>query len=222
MGRPPKSQAEIEAFKNRVLDETLVLFRENGYEGFSIRKLGPRLGIAPKTIYNYFKSKEEIYIRILTKGFELLYDELSLSVNPEKDDPLECLKSIARSFARFGFEKSNYYDLMFTWHVPKFYDFMGTELEHLAYLELEAALKSFNLVVGIVDRISETYGYIAKEDSRKYVIQMLSSIHGIIALKNNTLLSYLHEDPDALIHSLLENILIPMRPSDIQYKGYRN
>jgi len=213
MGRRPKSQEEIEKFKNKLLEVTLRLITQAGYEGFSIRKLGPEVGIAPKTVYNYFKSKEEIYLHIITKGFELLYEALSKNTRRE-EDPFKKLEALAAAYIRFGLEQSNYYDLMFTWHVPKFNDFRGTELEPLAFTELQTALKSFDLLLQAVEQLAQRYACIRKEDARVQAIQLLASIHGIVALKNSTILDYVHDDVDAIIGSLLEGILKPFCPMD--------
>lgn len=211
MGRRSKPQKEVDAVKNRILDTALELISRNGYEGFSIRKLGPLLGIAPKTVYNYFKNKDEIYLHVLTRGFELLYENLSESVRSQKD-PFSKLKAVSQAQARFGFEKPNYYDLMFTWHVPKFNDFRGTELEALAFRELQTAMKSFDLLLEIVEEIADRYGHIRKSEARQYAIQMFAAIHGLVAFKNNSILYYVHEDPDAILDSLLDGILRPLRP----------
>lgn len=212
MGRRPKSQAEIDDFKNRILETTLQLISKEGYEGFSIRKLGPRLGIAPKTIYNYFKSKEEIYLHVLTKGFALLYEDLSQNVGL-KNDPFAQLEAIAGTYVRFGFERPNYYDLMFTWYVPKFNDFKGTDLEPLALHELETALQSFNLLRDVLEQLASRYGNIPKDRAHQYAIQLFATMHGIVALKNNTLLYYIDDDPDAIITPLLDSVLNPLRPA---------
>lgn len=212
MGRRPKPKAEIETFKNKILDATLELISNDGYEGFSIRKLGPKLGIAPKTVYNYFKSKEEIYLHVLTKGFEILYEALFQSVR-QKKDPLKKLEALVQAYVRFGFEKPHYYDIMLTWYVPKFNDFRGTDLEPLAYNELQTALKCFDLFLQIVEQVSTRYGCIKKHDTRKDSLQLLVAMHGIVALKNNSILDYLHEDPDTIIDPLLSGILDPFRPT---------
>lgn len=47
MGRRPRSKEEIEIIKNKILEHALTMIVDHGYEGFSIRKLVPQLGIAP-------------------------------------------------------------------------------------------------------------------------------------------------------------------------------
>jgi AcrR family transcriptional regulator len=211
MGRRPKSNAEIEAIKVQILDATLQLISKDGYQGFSIRKLGPKLGIAPKTVYNYFKSKEEIYLYVLTRGFETFYDELCRSIRLKKD-PFKKLEALVGAYVRFGFEQSNYYDIMFTWHVPKYKDFIGTSLEPVAYGELQAALKSLDLFIQIMNEIEAEYGRINKNDARINVIQLFVGMHGIVAFKNNTILDYVHENSATIIDTLLNGILAPFRP----------
>jgi AcrR family transcriptional regulator len=212
MGRKPKSKEETETFKNKILDTTLRLITKDGYEGFSIRKLGPKLGIAPKTVYNYFKSKEEIYLHVLTKGFEILYDEFYRSIKLEKE-PFKKLENLAKAYIRFGFERPNYYDIMFTWYVPKYNDFVGTSLEPIALNELQTALKPFDLFIQVMEELSTVCGNIGKSNARIYVIQLFVGMHGIVALKNNTILDYVHENPASIIDTLLNGILAPFRPT---------
>lgn len=211
MGRRPKPKEEIESFKNKVLDTTLQLIAKEGYEGFSIRKLGPKLGIAPKTVYNYFSSKEEIYLHVLIKGFELFNEELFQSVQ-QAEDPYKQLEAFVKAYVRFGLEKPNYYDIMLTWHIPKFNDFRGTALEPLAYQELQTALKSFDLLLQTIKDVSATHPDIKKSDARKYAIQLFVAMHGIVSLKNNTILDYVHKDPDQIISPLIQSILVPFHP----------
>lgn len=212
MGRRPKTLEEIESFKSKVLDTTLQLISKEGYDGFSIRKLGPKLGIAPKTVYNYFKSKDEIYLHVLINGFELLYNELSTSVQKESE-PYKQLEAFVNAYIRFGFEKSNYYDIMMTLHIPKFNDFRGTALEPLAYSELQTALKNFELLLKIIEHLAKTGDPIHK-DPRTAALQLFVAMHGIVSLKNNTIMDYLYKDPEAVISPLIQSILSPFRPPE--------
>ncbi len=51
-----------------------------------MRKLGRRMNMTAKTVYNYFVNKNEIYLHLLTKGFELLYADI-LAAHKTHSDP---------------------------------------------------------------------------------------------------------------------------------------
>lgn len=101
---------------------------------------------------------------------------------------------------------------MFTWHVPEFNDFKGTDLEPLAFTELQTSLQSFNLLRKTTEEVSIQYGAFPRKDAYTYAIQLFAAVHGIVALKNNSLLYYVHEDPDSVIDQLLQGFLSPLRP----------
>ena len=63
-----------------ILRHALALIVQDGFQGFSMRKLAARLGIAAKTIYNFFRNQDELYLCILIKGFEQLYAAFEAAV----------------------------------------------------------------------------------------------------------------------------------------------
>lgn len=67
MLRPKKTFHEIETIKQKILEQALYLMSCHGFDGFSMRKLGSRLGVSAKTIYNYYQNKDELYLAILTR-----------------------------------------------------------------------------------------------------------------------------------------------------------
>ena len=54
MPRVARNQDEIDEIKDSILDGALSIIIEEGYDSFTMRKLGSALGCAAKTIYNYF------------------------------------------------------------------------------------------------------------------------------------------------------------------------
>jgi len=50
--------------KDRILEVALSLFATNGYEGTTLTEIAKGVGIQKPSIYNHFKSKEEIFITI--------------------------------------------------------------------------------------------------------------------------------------------------------------
>ena len=138
MARAARNKEEIEKTKDHILDQALEIIASEGYDSLSMRKLGDRLGCAAKTIYNYFSSKEEIYIRVLTRGFEMLNAQAE-AVLEGITDPLEKLRVLSTVYIRFGMENANYYNIMFNWDVPKYTDYIDTVLEPVAREEKEVA-----------------------------------------------------------------------------------
>ena len=206
MPKAARTPEEVEAAKQRILEKALDIITERGYEGLSMRRLGRHLGMTAATVYNYFQNKEEIYLHVLTRGFELLYDDM-LRASRDIDDPFEKLRSILKAWLTFGLEQSNYYDIMLTLYIPKYRDFVGGPLEPLARKELKTALQVSDLIIGVLEEIAETYGNIRKKDSRIHFIQILTAVHGVVSLYNNTILVYVHDHPEDILETLLESHL---------------
>jgi AcrR family transcriptional regulator len=77
--------------KEKIVTAALDLFSRDGYSGASIRQISRAVGIRESAIYNHYKSKEEIFLAILsafklkTISKEILSDDLLDEViNPDK------------------------------------------------------------------------------------------------------------------------------------------
>ncbi len=60
--------------KERILDEALMLFSENGYDGTSVEQIAEKVGIKAPSLYKHFKSKEDILNAIIDNA-EARYEE---------------------------------------------------------------------------------------------------------------------------------------------------
>ncbi|RJP77769.1 MAG: TetR/AcrR family transcriptional regulator [Desulfobacteraceae bacterium] len=202
MPKPQRKPQEIAAAKETILAHAVQLIIQEGYHGFSMRKLASRLGIAAKTIYNYFKNKDELYLVILTKGFELLYSQFRDAYH-SRHNPLERIDAMAETYLDFGLQENSFYNLMFTWHVPKYNDYRGTMMEPAARRELEMALKVADFFVQAIQECGDKDSLIPEEKARFLMIAFWTQMHGYIAGYNNTLLNYMHENPIALKEKIL-------------------
>lgn len=55
------------ATKDRIMDESLVMFAEHGYRGTNLRDLAARLGLSKSALYKHYESKEDIWNALLDK-----------------------------------------------------------------------------------------------------------------------------------------------------------
>ncbi|MFW5861233.1 MAG: TetR/AcrR family transcriptional regulator [Spirochaetota bacterium] len=205
MPKKPRSKKELDNCKKDILTHALDLIQEEGYEGFSMRKLSSRLNVSVVSLYRIYESKDHIYLDVLTKGFQLLYKECRKAFE-SKGLPEERLKSMATAYLRFGIEQANFYNLMFTWHVPKYQDYVGTPMEETAQYELLESQKVYFFAIQATKEIAETIGIVTDYQIRSYFIYFWSTLHGYISSMNNHLLHYMHEDPLSLKQSVVENL----------------
>ena len=202
MPKRQRTPEEVEAVKGRILRQAVDLMNRVGFQDFSMRGLAREIQVTPPTLYSYFHDKDELYLCILTEGFSRLYG-LVLKAYGSSKDPLERMQAIARSYMDFGLVCANFYNLMFTWHVPKYKDYLGTPLEPVAQFELETALQVTGLTVKAIKECAGDGHVISEEDARFLLVYYWSTLHGYSAGINNTLLTYMHEDPSSVKEKLI-------------------
>ena len=61
--------------KEKILDEALTLFAENGYDGTSVEQIANKVGIKAPSLYKHYKGKEDI-LNALIDSAEVRYEEM--------------------------------------------------------------------------------------------------------------------------------------------------
>ncbi|MGJ3222113.1 TetR/AcrR family transcriptional regulator [Geobacillus thermoleovorans] len=62
--------------KEDIIETAMKLFAEKGYHAASMQEIAERSGVAKGSIYNYFKSKEELAVSIFRYHYEVLFHQL--------------------------------------------------------------------------------------------------------------------------------------------------
>jgi AcrR family transcriptional regulator len=202
--RPPEVVEEV---RKEILDRALEIIAEEGFYGMSMRKLAEGLGIAAKTIYNYFCSKEEIYLCVLTRGFEILVERIGASCDGI-EDPIERLRAMCAAYVAFGLENINYYNIMFDWDVPKYRDYQGTVMEPIAAAERKKAFELVSLAQKALVAAGPGRGE-GRADLKYRALKLWTELHGAISLCNSHGLHELYEKPDELVGKFIEDAIRP-------------
>ena len=112
MPKKPRSEQEVQKVREEILDKTLELINEVGYENFTMRKLANKLNMTATPIYQYYKNKDELYLAALTQGFETLCN-VAEKARDEGKDPMERLRFVIRDVILFGLEHPGVYNILF-------------------------------------------------------------------------------------------------------------
>lgn len=88
--------------KEKILDEALVCFAENGYEGTLLRNIASGLGLSKSALYKHYESKKAIWDALIEK-MESYYDESINSADhlPEMPESLEEFLSLTMRMVNF-------------------------------------------------------------------------------------------------------------------------
>ena len=57
--------------RERIIEEALTLFAENGYDGTGVERIAERVGIKAPSLYKHFKGKEDILNAIIDEAESL-------------------------------------------------------------------------------------------------------------------------------------------------------
>lgn len=194
---------EIEGIQGRILDAALGIIVQEGFPALTMRKLASRIGMTAPNIYNYYKSKDELYITLVIKGFEILKREL-MSAYDSCDEPIKRAAALARAYIAFGLKHSSYYDIMFTYPTPKYHDYVGTPLEKLSEIEYRISMDIVTLALKVGTEfmgIDQTID--VQEDVQKRFIAVWSMLHGMVSLYNSKIVGYTTNDPEAMYEKLI-------------------
>lgn len=102
--------------RQKIIDETLILLASNGYDKTSTRMICDAVGIKKPTLYYYFKSKEELYVQLMT---EFLNNEITMdfNFNTDKVDYLVHLREYGYSFIENCNRKPEYNQMVMDIHL---------------------------------------------------------------------------------------------------------
>jgi AcrR family transcriptional regulator len=105
---------EMERNQQRIEDAAVRVFTRLGYHGTSVRDIAKEAGVSIGNIYNYYKSKEEIYLSVIQR-YELHMEKLrrkSLGSMKDYFDANE-LRRMAHVIREIVYDNPDYWRLMY-------------------------------------------------------------------------------------------------------------
>jgi len=206
MPKITRSDEEVDAVRERILDCALKILVKNGYESLSMAKLGSKMNMTAANIYNYYSSKDELLIAIHKKTYAMLYNKIRNAVETA-DTPLQRFWNMTNAFVEFGTQNINIYDVMFNRPIKQYSDYIGTPLAELSSDEFHSSLRALSFAVKVIRDYIETRPDLNPADARFLTLQNISALHGIISLHNSRVLDQIVDDPEIVLKNIVNNIM---------------
>ena len=98
---PPVAKRGADAERRAlIMDKGEEVFLEEGFQGASMAEIAARAGCSKGTLYNYFESKDELFLACVARHCEGLQEEM-LSLARSGGDVRQTLTDIGRSYVQF-------------------------------------------------------------------------------------------------------------------------
>lgn len=98
--------------RQQLIDTATRLFRRHGYHATGIDRIAREAGVTKRTMYSYFRSKEELILTVLRDYDSIFRNEFMKSVTAASSDPEKRLLSIF-DIAYEWFNQSDFFGCMF-------------------------------------------------------------------------------------------------------------
>jgi len=147
------------------------LYREEGIEGFSMRKVADKVGVSAPAIYRHFKNKEELLNEIVIEGLKILEGYLRSAL--EAPTPYERLVQMTDRYLSFALEQPRYFDYAFL--IP------NPTLSSVADEIARPDWATFRLAVQQVTECAEA-GVFPAEDPLETAVTIWAGVHGLVTL----------------------------------------
>lgn len=199
MARKEQSQVDRDRRINDIITATKKILISKGYFKTTMSDISQESGLSRRTLYLYFKSKEEISLEIVKQAFKSL-EKMVITASSTETNGYKKLENIKNAYLEYY--KSNFSEFYFT----IFFDFkINTQI-----IQNKDAKECFNTLSSIVDIIESCIVKGIKDGSikanidntRKRAIAILNLVHGTMqkmAVRKEIINSYVGFSTEQLI-----------------------
>ncbi|MBU1168915.1 MAG: TetR/AcrR family transcriptional regulator [Proteobacteria bacterium] len=206
MPKAGRSAGQVDTVKQNILDKALKLMFNDGFDALSMRKLANQLGMTAANIYNYYTSKDELYLAIQIQGFRILAEKLkAISTLPHSTEIK--MRSYMWAYIHFGIENPDYYEIMFCRNTPKYSDYQNTSMEPSAALQRQTAIDVADIPIQTIMENNSPAQVTSIDEARYITIVIWSTLHGILSLYTSRVLQGLSDNTDQFMGRLIDDLI---------------
>ena len=164
MTRKEKKPYHHGNLRQSFVEASLEVIAEQGPEGFTLRDIARRLGVAPSAPYRHFADKEEALAAVAAECGERLGAAMDAAA-AESENPLERFRLAGLAYVRFAVEHPAYFKVMSHAHISgqaplraNFDDWINNELSQLKEAQARGELSQLPVEDMMLAARCMTYG----------------------------------------------------------------
>lgn len=173
--------------RDEILDTAGKMFFENGYEATSVRMIMNAVGGEIGMFYHYFKSKDELFDRVVERffeGFEEKFEKMIADCETVEDVVDMFLPLYSESMSQFGMLKGNmHWSIQYAMHARTVASLVPAVISFLQKIDLEfktpVDVLGGQIVYGISATIhSPSFEKLKNEEKKRYLTEYVDKLIG--------------------------------------------
>lgn len=163
--------------KPELLATAQKLFFKNGYAGTTVEQVAKKAGFSKRTVYLYFKNKDELFITLADQGIQLLLEKLR-ALPLDDLDVAGSIESIMHAYVGFAREHPEYFRIIFQEATAQMIGNVSPDIRAQVAEHERACL---SVVVQVVEKFMAT-GVIPQMDPWETAVIFWGTATGILLL----------------------------------------
>ncbi len=149
-----------------------MILQEEGVSALTLRSVARKAGVSHSAPYGHFTDKGALLAAISTRGFLVLDEQLTKTVEEHQDSPGNLLVEFSWTYTRYALENTALFKLMFS----------GILEDEHSYPEFMSAVrKTYNKLIEVVERC-QSAGVLQNGPAEETAIAIWSMVHGFVNL----------------------------------------
>ncbi|EFG74780.1 transcriptional regulator, TetR family [Mycobacterium parascrofulaceum ATCC BAA-614] len=110
--KPLRTRPTRGEVRDRILDAASKVFAAEGFAGATIDAIGQAAGFTKGAVYSNFESKDELFLALLDREFELRGEQIAIALDRSDGDTAAAAREVSRSVLDSVRDHSDYYVLL--------------------------------------------------------------------------------------------------------------
>ncbi|OCB42516.1 TetR family transcriptional regulator [Mycobacterium malmoense] len=110
--KPLRTRPTRGEVRDRILDAASKVFAAEGFAGATIDAIGQAAGFTKGAVYSNFESKDELFLALLDREFELRGEQIAIALDRNDGDTAAAAREVSRSVLDSVRDHSDYYVLL--------------------------------------------------------------------------------------------------------------
>lgn len=110
--KPLRVRPTRDEVRDRILDAAAKVFAAEGFAGATIDAIGQAAGFTKGAVYSNFESKDELFLALLDREFELRGHQIAIALDRSDGDTAAAARAVSRSVLDSVRDNADYYVLL--------------------------------------------------------------------------------------------------------------